>query len=556
MLTALRSLVALLLGLVCWVVLGLPALGMAMGVRAPPSLARPGLSEAVPHPVPTENGEEVGLSRRERVGQLIHVHLVGDAIERGYAQGLLVGDRVARIETDMMGEFVRRVPSFWARHLILGLVNWNNRSLVHYFTAEELQEIAAITAGHRQRHDCYLAVSPSYARGLEYHALHDVSQYLIDNPLVHPPQIGCTALAVRGSRAAGGHLLVGRLFDFEGGACFDCDKIVYSIAPAQGHRYLSVSWGGMAGAVTGMNDARLWISINAAATSERRFSGRPTVMMVAEVLRTCATIDQALAVLQRSDTFVADGVLLASGAENRALVVEKGKGTGVMGEREMVDDRLVLTNHFLDPCWAQDQANAGRIRDGTTTIRYARAFELLDATRIQDPGSVLTLLRDHRGLGGSDVGFGNRSTINAWIGAHLVVADLTRGVVWVCEPWHGLGRALAFDVDGPRPDIKALPEDPEDGFVRNHLPAYQELLESARTQLRRGQRTAALALAQQALAINPRSFEVNALAAAASSDAAARLQLLLTAATLQPAYGADRRALDQALAAAGDHHPP
>jgi len=38
------------------------------------------------------------------------------------------------------------------------------------------------------------------------------------------------------------------------------------------------------------------------------------------------------------------------------------------------------------------------------------------------------VLRDRRAVGDRDVGFGNRGTINAWIGAHLAVADLEQGL--------------------------------------------------------------------------------------------------------------------------------
>lgn len=533
-----------------WLVLGLPALGMACGVRAPPPWRTPGCAARPDPALLLRDG-----SWREQVGGLIHVHLRGDTAAIGYAQGVLVGDRVARIEHDLMGEFVRRVPSFWGRHLILGLVNFNNRALSAYLQPRELQEIAAITAGHQQAHDCYRGMSPSYARGLEYHALHDVSQYLIDNPLVHPPQVGCTAVAVAGVHSVDGHLRVGRLFDFEGGTCFDVDKVVYTVAPDHGHRFVSVSWGGMAGAVTGMNDARLWVSINAAATSGRApghgwidaYSGRPIVLVVRQILQDCATLAEAEQVLARSPVFVSDAVLLASGAEGRAEVVEKGPRTWAV--RPMRDGLLVATNHFLEPAWGGDRANNQRISDGTTSIRYARALELLAERPVQDCASLLTLLRDHRGLHDAAVGFGNRSTLNAWIGAHLVVADVTAGIVWVCEPLHGLGVARAFDWSGPRADCGTLPADPELRFMQEVLPRYEAIRDRCQAALAAG-RHPTEAEAQALLALNPQSAEAWGIAAAAATSPPERARRLARAASLQPAYRADRDAIAQALATA------
>jgi hypothetical protein len=234
----LRWSAALLLLAASWLLFGLPALGLALAVRPPPPI-RPAAAAL------RTVGDRLVLGGcwRERVGRLIHVHLAGRTEDFGYAEGLLVGDRVAAIEGDMMAVFVQRVPSFLARHLLLGFVNANDRALETWFHPEELLEIAAITGGHRELHDAYLAMSPSFARGLQYHALHDISQYLIDNPLVHPPQVGCTAVAAAGPHTVDGHLLVGRLFDFEGGRRFDLDKVVYTVAPQGGHRFLSVAWG-------------------------------------------------------------------------------------------------------------------------------------------------------------------------------------------------------------------------------------------------------------------------------------------------------------------------
>jgi hypothetical protein len=537
-----RWLVAALTLGAAWTVLGLPALGMLLAARVPPPTAAP-VGALV---VSGDQRMQFGGSYRERVGELIHLHLVGDREQFGYAQGALIGDRIARIEADMMAVFVERVPLFLTRHLILGLVNWNNRSLDRHFTRDELQEISAITSGHHDHHDPFLAVSPSYNRGLQYHALHDISQYLIDNPLVHPPQIGCTAVAVGGARSADGHLLIGRLFDFEGGRCFDLDKVVYTVAPESpgSHRFISVSWGGMAGAVTGLNDAGLWISLNAAATGTMRFSGRPIVMVARDILEHCDGIDAAVETLRMADVFVSDGVLLASGPEARAVVAEKGPGG--LAVRAMSDDHLVLTNHFLEPAWSSDPANAKRIREGTTAVRFARAEELLLARPRHDPASILALLRDHRGAGGADVGFGNRSTINAWIGAHLVVADVSARVIWVCEPFHGLGRAIPFGLDGPL-DQEPLPADPELAFYLDQGDGYPALRDRCLGLLKRGKQPEALAAARSLLAINPRSFEANALAGQASADPTERRALLERALSLQPAYLADRARIEALL---------
>jgi len=541
----LRWFVALFMLGITWVMLGIPAIGMVLATRAMPAITLPTLTTEQEATLANATGRvTLGRCYRERIGALTNIHLEGSPAEVGFYQGVLVGDAIARIETEMMGVFVERVPNFWARHLLLGLVSWNNRALDSYFRPEELTEIAAITEGHRRYHDPFAAVSPAFTRGLQYHALHDISQYLIDNPLVHPPQVGCTAVATLGSRSQDGHVLVGRLFDFEGGSCFDRDKVVYTVRVDGGIPFVSVVWGGMAGAVTGLNDAGLWVSINAAATDGQAFVGRPIVMTVRRILERCHTIDEAVAEVRDNPVFVSNSVLLASGTENRVVVAEVGpRGFGV---RPMEHDALVLTNHFLSAAWKTDVSNAERIEHGTTTKRMRRADALLARQERHSPESLLNLLRDRRGVDDADVGFGNRGTINAWIGAHLVVADVSRKVLWVGEPWHGLGRSLAFGIDGPVGDA-ALPASPD--LVQHDRDADEYLrLEVQVNELLAAKRHAeALPLAERLVALNPRFFNAHLLLARATTDLEKRRQHLEQALALQPAYPEDEAAIRKLL---------
>jgi len=541
----LRWFVALFVLGTAWVMLGIPGLGMVLATRAMPRITLPTLTLEQEAALASDTGRvTLGKCYRERIGAITHIHLEGSPAELGFYQGALVGDSIARIETEMMGVFVERVPNFWARHLLLGLVNWNNRALDSYFRPEELTEIAAITEGHRRYHDPFSAVSPSFTRGLQYHALHDISQYLIDNPLVHPPQVGCTAVATVGKRSQDGHMLVGRLFDFEGGSCFDRDKVVYTVRVDGGIPFVSVAWGGMAGAVTGLNDAGLWVSINAAATDGQAFVGRPIVMTVRRILERCHSIDEALAEVRDNPVFVSNGVLLASSKENRVVVAEVGPhGFGV---RPMTGDALVLTNHFLSAAWDADRANAKRIANGTTTKRMQRAEALLARQEQHSPESLLELLRDRRGADDVDVGFGNRGTINGWIGAHLVVADVTRKVLWVGEPWHGLGRAIAFGIDGPVTDATLSASLDLAQHDRN-AGEYLRLERQVNDLLAAKRQAEALPLAERLVELNPHFFNAHVLLARALTDPAKRRQHLEQALALQPAYPEDEAAIRRLL---------
>jgi hypothetical protein len=524
-----------------WLLVALPALGFVLGSRPTPRL------DAQPRARPE--------SRLEQHGAIWHCHLEGTALERGFACGWLTAPMMERHERELFTSLETLVPLFPLRHLVLGMVSFNNRGLESHLERDEMEAIAGLALGYRAAGDPHAHVGPAYSRILGYHALHDASQYLIDNPLVNAPQVGCSAVAVRGRHTAHGRLLVARLFDFEGGRSFDFDKVVYTVAPAVDEggqrrlRYVHVAWGGIHGAVTGLNEAGLWLSVNAGVSDHFATQGRPLVVAVHRALETCTTIEEAAAHLTAHPVFVSESILIAghsaAGGEPTAVCLELAPGRSFV--REMQDDALVVTNHFAHPGWSGDGANQTRLRDGTTRARFERLTELLAATAQHTPSTLCEILRDRRGLGGRDIGFGHRSAINAWIGAHLAVADLEPGILYVAEPEHGLGRALAFDVRGPRDDVEPLLESPDAALFEAQGRTWKERLERARRCV--AQRDARAAqLCRELIEANPRHHEPFALLAIVTDDAAAKTALLRNALEREPAYASERRAIEDALA--------
>lgn len=502
-------------------------------------------------------------SRLERHGAIWHCHLAGPARDRGFACGQLTAPMMAHHERELFTTLETLVPWFPFRHLILGVVSFHNRTLESFLLPDEIEAIGGIALGYAAAGDPHAFVGPAYGRILGYHALHDASQYLIDNPLINAPQVGCSAVAITGRRTANGHLLVGRLFDFEGGRSFDLDKVVYTVAPAAMEggerrlRFVHVAWGGVHGAVTGFNEAGLWLSVNAGISDHFAYQGRPLVVAVHRALETCATIEAAIAHLVAQPVFVSESVLIAgpSAAATQPTAVCLELAPGQHFVRPMQDDALLVTNHFLHPGWAADRANSTRQIEGTTTARHARLAEVVGATPAHTPSTLCEVLRDRAGAGGVDLGYGNRASINGWIGAHLVVADLTALTLWVAEPEHGLGRALAFGLDGLLLDTPPLPAAADaELFARSgHL--WRESLSQAR-RLVDHHDPAAARRCEELIARNPMHYEPYALLAKVTADAGHRAALLQQALARRPAYASERRAIEAALAELGTSRPP
>jgi tetratricopeptide (TPR) repeat protein len=193
-----------------------------------------------------------------------------------------------------------------------------------------------------------------------------------------------------------------------------------------------------------MNRERIGLFLNAAATRDFRRIGTPTILMAREILEHAASIEEAEEIIARTPVFVSDIIVVADGKTARAKVFEKSPGG--MDSYE-VDGSAVVANHLVTKRFAEDPVNQQRMREGTTMQRYARARELLDHLKERvTTDELAALLRDKRGTGGKDLGYGNRNSIDGLIACHGVIMDVTAGRMWVaCWP-NVEGPFLGIDV--------------------------------------------------------------------------------------------------------------
>ena len=446
-----------------WALLGLLLLGLGFAIwvwatcfAVPPPLAP--ADEALRGQTPTTDaagrrhlGPSWFLPRPG--GSLLYVE--GSPYARGYASSALTADLLERQERELMQTVERFVPSR-AKRLGLGLlVLLNNRSLPGFVSPDLQQEIRGLADG-RSGPDPYPHLGSRYHRVLNYHAAHDISHWVWDRP-----PAGCTAFVARGARSAGGGLLVGRAFDWEAGRHFDENKVIALVRPGAGHAFLSVAWPGMAGAVTGLNERRVWCSLNGAHSADRGRIGRPVSLVVREVLEQADDLEEAIAIISAAPVFVADSYLVADGKSGQAAVVERTPARAAV--RRIEGPLLLQTNHFETPELSADPGNVAYLAEGTSQPRRDRLAELLAARQEPlDPTGAVAILRDRLGPGGAPRALGHRGTIDGLVATHAVVADLSRGILWVSRGPCSLGafEAHALESFGGPPPAAPIPADP------------------------------------------------------------------------------------------------
>jgi hypothetical protein len=394
------------------------------------------------------------LSKRDGIWQM---YLEGDPFLIGYSSARLTNGLMRNFEDDFVGLIQKKVPSVFLRRILKEYVVIRLRHLPDFIDDESKLELFGMSRGFTDNHP---EIAPFYDRLEDYHAAHDVSHFILDLLPSSVSWDGCTAFAAWGAHTADGHLLTGRNFDFEGGTDFDKDKIVIFFKPDRGYGFISVSWPGMMAVVSGMNEKRIYVSINAGSSGDNRSVGTPSCFVVRKVLQYASSLDEAVSIISQAQVFVSDSFLVADGNSGTAVVVEKSPGR--MGIRRAPGDWIVCANHYLTPVLARDPKNLSYMAHSSTLDRQKRMEELVSAAAGRlDIFTAAAMLRD-RGEKYNAGDGADPKAINPLIATHSVIGDVTAGILWVSRGPHQLGEYVPFGVKdfGAQVHQPLIPADP------------------------------------------------------------------------------------------------
>jgi isopenicillin-N N-acyltransferase-like protein len=368
---------------------------------------------------------------------LYELYVEGDPFERGVINGKLTEELVKSQEDYFSDQINKMVPSGFYRQFLKYFIGWFNRKLTNNVTEEYKEEIYGVS---RSASDKYGYIGTKYQRILNYHSAHDIGHALQNLALV-----GCTSFGTWGAASADSTMIIGRNFDFYVGDDFAKNKIVEFINPSQGYKFMSVSWGGFIGVVSGMNEKGLTVTINAAKSELPSGSATPVSLVAREVLQYAANIQDAIEVAKRRKMFVSESFLIGSASDNKAVIIEKTPDS-----LEVYDpraDRILCTNHFQSDGLGKLASNTEQKDESASVYRYQRLTELLSEHEKNTVQNTINILRDTRGLRGADIGLGNEKALNQLIAHHSIVFEPQKLLVWVStSPWQ-LGEYVAYDLN-------------------------------------------------------------------------------------------------------------
>ena len=373
--------------------------------------------------------------RKSKSG-LFELYVEGDPFERGVINGKLTKELVVRQEEHFGEQIFKMVPSKFNRGFLKDLIGFFNRNLDKNVAEEYKDEIYGISFSASEK---FQYLGTNYQRLLNYHAAHDIGHAIQNLALV-----GCTSFGTWDARSADSTMIIGRNFDFYVGDKFSEDKIVAFFNPTQGHKFMTVTWGGFIGAVSGMNDAGMSVTINAAKSDYPFASATPVSIVTREILQYAKNIKEAIAIAKSRKMFVSESFLVASAADNKAVIIEK-----TPTDLDVYDphkDFIVCTNHFQSNALAKSKKNLEQIKESASPYRYERLMELLNANGKNTVQKTVNILRDRKGLHNEDIGDGNEKAINQLIAHHSIVFEPQKLLVWVStSPWQ-LGQYVCYDL--------------------------------------------------------------------------------------------------------------
>lgn len=404
---------------------------------------------------------------------IYEVYAEGNAFERGYAMGQVLKPLKARHEKNFIDSIYDIVPSKTYVKFLRIVVGLMNRNLHKFFKKEYKEELLGLSYSSPTE---YNYIAPPYQRVLNYHAAHDIGHALQNMGLV-----ACSSFVLNNSRTNDGNLLLARNLDFSPSEKFNELKVLYFINPAEGHKYISYSWPGFIGVVSGMNEYGLCVVLHSAKSKMRLKIGTPVSIIAKEIMQEAKNLAEAEAILKKRQSFVSELFLVVSAQDNSACVFEKEPNS--LTKYTMQGNELICTNHYL----SEEKRNTVENIEWKNTIssayREERLKELLTNKNEINPTLAVEILRNIKGLGNEDIGIQNECAINQLAAHHGIVFKPQTLDFWVSANPYCMGVMIAYNFNDAFEKAQKNPTEnlykeeaiiPQDTFLETQQ--YQDFL--------------------------------------------------------------------------------
>lgn len=379
---------------------------------------------------------------------LWEIYIEGDGFERGVMEGKLNKELAEKQEIAFVGQLKKMIPSQGMLNYLKFFIAFFNRHLDQYVTEEYKQEIYGESLYASDKFDF---VAPKYYRMLNYHAAHDIGHALQDKNMT----VGCTAFGAWADKTDDNTLLIGRNFDFYVGDEFAEDKLINFVKPKNGYKLMMISWAGMIGTVSGMNEKGLTVTINASKSEIPTSAATPISIVAREILQYAKNIDEAYFIAQKRKTFVSESILIGSLEDNKTATIEKTPSKTELFNSPN-SNYIICANHYQGKSFENDKINLENIAKSSSNYRFNRLTQLINQYPKISVADAAAILRNQKGMDGKDIGMGNEKALNQLIAHHSVIFKPAHLQVWVSTNPFQLGQYICYDLNKVFAEAPAL----------------------------------------------------------------------------------------------------
>jgi len=368
---------------------------------------------------------------------LFELYTEGDAYYRGLVTGKLIRKLLYKQEKTFVDQIYRFVPSKTYLRFLKFVIAVFDRDIDKCIKREYVREIYGLS---QFASDDFDNIGSKYQRILNYQAAHDIGHMMQNYHLV-----GCTSFAVWDEKSKDSSLLIGRNFDFFVSDEFAEDKIISFVKPDSGYNYMMITWGGMMGVVSGMNDHGLTVTVNAAKSPVPLHAACPVSMVAKHILQYAGNIKEAMNIAGRYQVFVSESFMIGSAEDGKACVIEKSPYKTVLFQNDA--DYIICTNHFQSGDFSADKLNIKQKEETPTTGRFQRTEQLIKRDSPMDEKDVAAVIRNPYGMDDKKIGYTNELAINQYIAHHSVIFKPEKLLVWVSTKPYQLGTYVCYDLN-------------------------------------------------------------------------------------------------------------
>lgn len=362
----------------------------------------------------------------------------GNPYQLGLTSGALLEKLYKKQDSIFYQKINSFVPSQRKQKILFHFLKWFNRDIEKNIIPEYQAELYGISHYSDTVFNRYI---PAYQRSMYLHAAHDIGHALQDLMLV-----GCSSLVVWGDKTPDGKLLIGRNLDFYVGDDFAQNKLISFVKPSSGIPFMSVSWAGMIGIVSGMNYEGLTVTINASKSDIPFKAKTPISLLCREILQYASTLEEAVEIAKKRSVFVSENILVASAKDKKAIIIEISPRKIDVFESPNYDN-LICTNHFQSDGYLSDKKNIKQIKETHSFYRYQKIQELLQKSNKISPEYMAEILRNTEGLNKKSLGYGNEKAINQLLAHHGIIFKPEEKLVWVSSSPYQLGEFVCYDLE-------------------------------------------------------------------------------------------------------------